>query len=269
MKLALAQMQMTSDIAQNAQHAVAYCRKAGQQHADLLFFPEVQMTPFFPQYRADSTPYPIDTYLMAYDSEPLMDIAQAARDAGCYVSPNVWLDEQGATFDTSLLFDRTGCIVGVSKMVHICQAPHFYEQDYYTSSDSGFRVYNTDFGRMGIVICFDRHLPESIRTCALQGAQLVIIPTANTADEPLEAYEWEVRVQAMQNQVYVAMCNRIGTEGGMAFAGESLIAAPDGSVVAKAGRNEQLLIADLDLSATEEWRRTRPWLGLRRPEWYA
>ena len=154
-------------------------------------------------------------------------------------------------------------------MVHICQAPHFYEQDYYTPSDSGFRVYDTDFGRMGIVICFDRHLPESIRTCALQGAQLVIIPTANTADEPLEAYEWEVRVQAMQNQVYVAMCNRVGTEGGMAFAGESLIAAPDGSVVAKAGRNEQLLIADLDLSATEEWRRTRPWLGLRRPEWYA
>lgn len=269
MKLALAQMQMTSDSAQNAQHAVDCCRSAGKQHADLLFFPEAQMTPFFPQYPADRTPYPLADYPLEYDSMALVDIARAAQDANCYVSPNVWLDEQGAKFDASLLFDRTGCLVGVSKMVHICQAPQFYEQDYYTPSDSGFRVYDTDFGRVGIVICFDRHLPESIRTCALQGAQLVIIPTANTRDEPLEAYEWEVRIQALQNQVFVAMCNRVGTEGSMTFAGESLIAAPDGTLVAKAGRGQELLVADLDLSEVQEWRRTRPWLGLRRPKWYA
>ena len=269
MKIAMAQMQMAPDMAQNAKRAVEYCREAGKRQADLLFFPEVQLTPFFPQYPADSTPYPIEDYAMEYDNALVTDIARAAKDAACYVSPNIWLDEQGVRFDASLLIDRAGCVVGVSKMVHICQAPQFYEQDYYAPSDSGFRVHDTDFGRVGIVICFDRHLPESIRTCALQGAQLVLIPTANIAAEPLEAFEWEVRIQAMQNQVFVAMCNRIGTEGAMEFAGESLIAAPDGTVVAKAGNAEELLMADLDLTEVESQRRTFPWLNLRRPEWYA
>lgn len=69
------------------------------------------------------------------------------------------------------------------------------------------------------MICFDRHLPESIRSCALQGAELVIVPTANTKAEPLEMFEWEMRVQAMQNQIFIAMCNRVGTEDAMQFAG--------------------------------------------------
>ena len=75
-----------------------------------------------------------------------------------------------------------------------------------TPSEDGFKVFDTPFGKVGIVICFDRHLPESIRTCTLKGAQLIIIPTANTLAEPLEMFEWELRVQAFQNNVFVAMC---------------------------------------------------------------
>ena len=71
-------------------------------------------------------------------------------------------------------------------MVHIAQAENFYEQDYYTPSDDGFKVFDTEFGKVGIVICYDRHLPESIRTCVLKGADLIIIPTANTKSEPME-----------------------------------------------------------------------------------
>ena len=71
------------------------------------------------------------------------------------------------------MINDQGNLMGISKMVHIAQARDFYEQDYYTPSDEGFRIYKTPFGNIGIVICFDRHLPESIRSCAMQGAELV------------------------------------------------------------------------------------------------
>ena len=103
------------------------------------------------------------------------------------------------------------------------------------------------WGCVGIVICFDRHLPESIRTCALKGADLVIIPTANTKAEPMELFEWEIRVQAMQNQIFVAMCNRVGKEGDMDFAGQSLIIDPWGNLLAKGDDQERLIACDLDL----------------------
>ena len=119
------------------------------------------------------------------------------------------------------------------------------------------------------MICFDRHLPESIRTCALKGADLVIIPTANTKAEPMELFEWEIRVQAMQNQIFVAMCNRVGREDGMDFAGESLIVHPSGDVICKADDREQLIVQELDLAEARLWReQKRPYLKQRRPECY-
>ena len=121
---------------------------------------------------------------------------------------------------------------------------------------------------MGIVICFDRHIPESIRTCALKGADLVIIPTANTEEEPMELFEWEIRVQAMQNAVFVAMCNRVGREDAMDFAGQSLVADPYGNLVVKAGNEEGLISAELDLSLARKRKKEVPWLDLRRTDLY-
>lgn len=129
-------------------------------------------------------------------------------------------------------------------------------------------MFQTPFGNIGIVICFDRHLPESIRTCMLKGADLVIVPTANTKAEPMEMFEWEMRVQAMQNQVFIAMCNRVGTEGEMEFAGESLVIAPNGDVITKADDKEQLLTCDIDLQKIKEAREKLDYLSLRRPEQY-
>lgn len=93
-------------------------------------------------------------------------------------------------------------------------------------SDDGFKVYDTPFGKIGIVICFDRHIPESVRMCAAQGAQLIIIPTANLTTENQELFEWEVRVQAYQNLVYIAMCNRVGKEDDLIFAGDLYLRLP-------------------------------------------
>ena len=101
------------------------------------------------------------------------------------------------------------------------------------------------------------------------GADLVITPTANITDEPLEMFLWEICVQAMQNQVAIAMCNRVVTEDDVTFAGQSVVVGPYGNVVSKADDQEQLIITDIDLTQTAMARKQRPFLKLRRPEWYA
>ena len=100
------------------------------------------------------------------------------------------------------------------------------------------------------------------------GAQLIIIPTANTKAEPMEMFEWEIRVQAMQNQVFIAMCNRVGTEGDMDFAGESIVVHPSGDVICKADDKERLVCCEIDLAESDAWRAKKPYIPTRRPECY-
>ncbi len=262
MKLAMAQMSMSGDMDANLNKSLRMIEAA--KGCDLLFFPEIQLTPFFPQYPGRN----VDAYVLRQEDAPVRALCAAAQKARLYLSPNVYLEQAGRRYDTSLWINPRGELKGLAKMVHIAQAHQFCEQDYYTPSDEGFRVFDTPFGRVGIVICYDRHLPESVRTCTLMGADLILIPTANTAAEPMELFEWEIRVQAMQNSVFIAMCNRVGTEDEMEFAGESLVADPDGALVVKAGAEEGLITAELDLAQARAIRSRRPYLATRRPEWY-
>lgn len=262
MKLALAQMSMKESIEKNLETSLQFCQKA--KECDLLFFPEIQLSPFFPQYEKKN----VDRYCLQQNAAEIIRLQEAAKQYGYYLSPNVYLEIEKKRYDTSLWITPDGVLKDMAKMVHIAQAPQFYEQDYYTPSDDGFKVFETPFGMIGIVICYDRHLPESIRTCVLKGADLILIPTANTKAESMEMFEWEIRVQAMQNQVFIAMCNRVGKEDVMEFAGESLIVHPSGEVLAKADDTEQLLICDINLQEAKEWRARVPYLATRKPEWY-
>ena len=115
-------------------------------------------------------------------------------------------------------------------------------------------------------MCYDRHYPESYRSCVLQGADLIVVPVANDKTEPLELFRWEIRVAAFQNSVNVVMCNRVGREAGMDFCGESVFADASGAVAAAAGDREELLLAELDLAGTAAVREKRQYLPLRRPE---
>ncbi len=258
MRLAMAQMRMYSNIEENLQSSLRFMEQAKAEGADLIFFPEVQLSPFFPQYESrDVTPW-----LLHMDAPEILALREKCRELSLFASPNVYLNLDGSRFDSSLMIDGDGNILGISKMVHIAQAKYFYEQDYYTPSPDGFKVYDTPFGKIGIVICFDRHLPDGIRSCASQGAELVIIPTANIAGEPMELFEWEIRVQSFQNTVFTAMCNRIGPEGNIIFAGESLLAAPNGDLLFKAGDREELIVLDVPLEAADRERAVRPWLSL-------
>lgn len=144
----------------------------------------------------------------------------------------------------------------------------FFEQDYYTPSDDGFKVFDTEYGKIGIVVCFDRHYPESIRTEVLKGADLILIPTVNTKAEPSEMFEWELRVQAFQNSVAVAMCNRVSQEDEMIFSGESIAVDANGNVITKADDSEQIVYVDIDLSRSQKIRDSKPYTQLRRTEFY-
>lgn len=264
MKLAMAQMSMMKSIDENLKKSLDFCDKAKEENADLLFFPEIQCTPFFPQYEKQD----VQDYRMKADGIEIQKLKEKARMHQMYLSPNLYLEEGRHCYDASFWINPDGRLEGISKMVHIAQAEQFYEQDYYTPSDSGFQVFDTEFGKIGIVICYDRHLPESIRICTLMGADLIIVPTANCKAEPLEMFEWEMRVQAMQNQVFIAMCNRVGKEGDMDFAGESLVIAPTGDVIKKADDREQLVVCEVDLKEAGRLKEDKPYLKSRQPKWY-
>ena len=262
MKLSLIQISMSENLNKNLEKSLAFCDKA--QESDLVFFPEIQLSPFFPQYEGRDA----SKYCLKETAMEITAFREKAAQYHYYLSPNIYMELNGQRYDTSLWINPEGEIVDYAKMVHIAQAKQFYEQDYYTPSDDGFKVFDTPHGKIGIVICYDRHLSESIRTCALMGAQLIIIPTANTKTEPMELFEWEIRVQAMQNQVFVAMCNRVGREGEMTFSGESLVAAPDGSLICKADDEEQILSCEIDLEEAIRLRKKVPYIATRRKEWY-
>lgn len=264
MKIALAQMKMELSMEENLKKSLRLIELAGENKADLIFFPEIQLSPFFPQYESRDA----SRYLLPLDHEYIQEITSTCHRNKIMASPNLYLQTNGTAYDASLFIDENGKILGTSKMVHIMQSQYFYEQDYYAPSDDGFKVYDTPQGKIGIVICFDRHLPESIRSCVALGADLILIPTANIDGEPLELFEWELRVQAMQSSVYIAMCNRVGKENQMTFVGQSVVIDPNGNVVTKANVDEQALYAEVDLALSRAVRNDKPYFRLRRPECY-
>lgn len=264
MRLAMVQMSNSGSIKLNFEKSIAAIREAAENGAELVLFPEVQLTEFFPQYRNKD----VSDYAITLDSEIVKGFCNVCKDNKIMAVPNVYLSENGKNYDASILIDKDGSIVGIQKMVHIAQADKFFEQDYYTPSDDGFKVFNTEYGKIGIVVCFDRHYPESIRTEALKGADLILIPTVNTKAEPSEMFEWELRVQAFQNSVAVAMCNRVGKEDEMTFSGESIAVDANGNVITKADDSEQIVYADIDLSRSQKIRNSKPYTQLRRTEFY-
>lgn len=264
MRLALAQMADSGSMEHNIEKSLNIIEKAAKQGADMVLFPEVQLTEFFPQYPGQD----VAKYQITMDSYIVKNFCNACRENNIMAVPNIYLLENNKSYDASILIDRSGNIKGVQKMVHVVQADKFFEQDYYTPSDDGFKVFETEFGKIGIVVCFDRHYPESIRTEVLEGAELILIPTVNTKAEPCEMFEWELRVQAFQNSVITAMCNRVGVEGSMDFSGESIVVDANGNVISKADDKEQILYVDIDLGQSKTIRDKRPYTQLRRTEFY-
>lgn len=130
MRLAMFQMRMSQSLEENLQKTVRSIELAKEAGADLIFFPEVQLSPFFPQYEKRDA----GKWLLRPDGEELRTIQNVCRKLHICACPNVYLQENRKPYDTSVMIDQSGSILGVSKMVHIAQAEYFYEQDYYTPS---------------------------------------------------------------------------------------------------------------------------------------
>ena len=165
MRLSLVQMPNYGSVELNLNKSILAIEEAAQKGADLVLFPEVQLTEFFPQYPGQD----VRKYEVSPEGNIVKAFCDVCRKHAISAVPNLYLMENGSTYDASIFIDKYGKIIGIQKMVHVAQAEQFYEQDYYTPSDDGFRVFDTEFGKIGIVVCFDRHYPESIRTETLQG----------------------------------------------------------------------------------------------------
>ena len=197
--------------------------------------------------------------------------AARAKELGVVVVLNLYERTSEGTYDASPVIDTDGRLLGVTRMIHITQYEHFYEQDYYTPGDRGAPVYDTAVGKVGVAICYDRHFPEYMRALALAGADLVVVPQAGSLGEwPEGLYEAELQVAAFQNGYFTALCNRVGEEDQLVFAGESFVCAPDGRVIARAPAGEEtILYADVELSDTARSHARKLFLQHRRPGLYA
>jgi len=244
--------------------------KAAEAGADLVVFPELSFTPFYPRVPVtDRDPSALDL------AEPVPGptteaLAEAAANHGVVVVFNLMERDGDRTFDTSPILDADGTLLGRTRMMHITEYEHFHEQGYYAPGDTGAPVYDTAAGRIGVAICYDRHYPEYLRALALQDADLVVVPQAGTVGEwPDGMYEAELRVAALQHGFFTALANRTGTEGEMQFAGRSFVTDPFGEVVAQVpDAEETILHASLDLSRTADAPAQQLFLRHRRPDQY-
>lgn len=268
MRIALIQQPAGHDKKENLERGLAAFERAAAGGAELVCFAELAFERFYPQQpagpgfeaRAEPIPGPVTEAFAA-----------ATGELGVVAVLNLYEIDGTSCYDTSPVIDADGSLLGRTRMVHITDYPCFHERGYYTPGDRGAPIYDTRVGKIGVAICYDRHYPEYMRALAVGGADLVLVPQAGAVDEwPDGLFEAEMRVAAFQNGYYVALCNRVGDEEHLRFAGESFVCAPDGTVVARASRGtEEILYADVDPEAARRSHARQLFLRDRRPELYA
>jgi N-carbamoylputrescine amidase len=267
MRIALVQQKASPDKSENVAQGLRAVAAAAAKGADVVCFAELAFERFHPQrpagtgYRelAEEIPGPVTVAFQ-----------KAARDLEVVIALNLFERDGDRTYDTSPVIDADGRLLGKTRMIHITDYPCFHEKGYYAPGDTGTPVYDTKAGRIGVAICYDRHYPEVMRSLALSGAEVVIVPQAGATGEwPEGLFEAEMRVAAFQNGYFTALCNRVGQEECLTFAGESFVCDPAGVVLARAPEGEEaILIADLDLARVEESHARKLFLRDRRPELY-
>lgn len=267
MKIALIQQPATENKADNVARGLDSTRSAATQGANVVCFAELAFERFYPQVPAgdnvaqlaESIPGPITEQFQAL-----------AKELGIVIVLNLFERDGDQTFDSSPVIDADGSLLGTTRMIHITEYPLFHEQSYYAPGDNGVPVFQTQFGRIGVAICYDRHYPEYMRALAVGEADVVIVPQAGVIDEwPEGLYEAELRVAAFQNGYFTALCNRVGQEDKLTFAGESFVCDPMGKVLGRAEQGtEEILLCELDLDQVKTSHAKRLFMRDRRPELY-
>jgi beta-ureidopropionase len=266
-KIALIQQHATPDSQNNIKRGIEAFKQAVRQGVKLVIFPELGFTPFYPQHPAKGDV----SQLAETIPGPTVDLfCRLAREFGVVTILNLFERDREKTFDSSPVIDADGSVLGVTRMVHICETPCFHEQGYYHPGTGKPLVYDTAVGKIGVAICYDRHYPEYMRQLGILNADLVAVPQAGAVDEwPKGLFEAEMQVAGFQNGYFTALCNRVGEEECVTFEGKSFVTSPNGQVIKQAPSGQDAtLIVDIDLDLINRSQARRHFFPDRRPELY-
>jgi len=271
LRLALAQFSMVESPERNLARAVELVREAHAGGAQVVLLPELFSTPYFPRE--------VDKKFFALAHTPAEDpalraLAPLAKELGLVMPVSFFEKDGDRYFNSLIVFDADGRSLGVYRKTHIPDGAGYEEKFYFSPGDTGFRRFDTRYGKLGVGVCWDQWFPETARALTLLGSDLLLYPTA-IGSEPITgrdtAKPWRRAMvgHAVSNTIHVAAANRVGREGDQLFYGTSFIADPWGEIVSELGRTDEgLCTAVLDLAAA---RADREWMGLlrdRRPETY-
>jgi N-carbamoylputrescine amidase len=279
-RIGLIQISCGRDLEANLETAVRRIRQAAAEGAGIICLPELFKSLYFCQQEdhghfslAEEVPGPTTKYLgaLARETEVVLLVSLFERRA------------PGIYHNTTAVIDADGSYLGKYRKMHIPDDPLYHEKFYFTPGDLGFRSFETRYGRVGILICWDQWYPEAARLTALGGAQIIFCPTAigwhpseraDSGESQLSAWRTIQRSHAIANGVFVAAVNRIGHEGekspgGIDFWGSSFVCDPAGNVIAAAdAESEEILVTDCDLQQVDIVRTHWPFLRDRRLEAY-
>ena len=282
LKVGIIQQHNTSDVEDNKQRLAAKCRALAKQGAELIVLQELHNSLYFCQTEnvdlfdlAEPIPGPSTEFFGAIAKECNVVIVTSLfekRAAGVY-------------HNTAVVIERDGSIAGKYRKMHIPDDPAYYEKFYFTPGDLGFHSIDTSVGRLGVLVCWDQWYPEAARLMALQGAEMLIYPTAigyESSDTPeeqerqREAWTTVQRGHAVANGLPVITVNRVGYEpdpshqtNGIQFWGSSFVAGPQGEFLFRANNKEECeQIVEVDLKRSEQVRRWWPFLRDRRIDQY-
>lgn len=277
------QMQCSSKSEENLDKSEALVRKAAAVGANVILLPELFELPYFCQERR----YEYYSYAAPTEKNPAVQrFASVAKELGVVLPISFYEKDGNRLFNSVAMLDADGSLLGVYRKTHIPDDHFYQEKFYFTPGDTGFRVWETAFGRIGVGICWDQWFPETARALALNGAEMLLYPTA-IGSEPILSCDsmphWRRCMQghAAANIIPVAAANRIGSEtvtpcaenagqaSALRFYGSSFIADDTGEIVSSAGREEEaVLCATFHLDAINENRLNWGFFRDRRPECY-
>jgi N-carbamoylputrescine amidase len=250
----------------NFAKALDLARIAVDRGAKIVCFAECFAWPWFPrkateEHRQLAVPIP-GPYTQA--------LQLLAEETGAVlVAPMFETADDLAYYNTTVVVDANGHILGIYRKNHIPELPNYRERFYFKPGNLGFPVFKTRYATVGVQTCWDNFFPEGARVLALRGAQLLLCPTACSSAGSTGKWERAIAGHAVYNSLYAFRVNRIGTEGAMTFYGKSFCLDPNGDYVTEpAGAIEGVVLADLDLTRIKLTRDDWTFLEDRRPEIY-
>ncbi len=268
-------MKASPDSAVNLQRTITRIREAAAQGAQIICLQELFASRYFCQSE-DMAHFQLAEPIPGPTTSTLGQLAAALQIV--LIVPLFEQRTAGLYHNSAVVFDADGAQLGTYRKMHIPDDPGYYEKFYFTPGDLGFRRFQTRYGAIGVLICWDQWFPEAARLTALCGAQMLFYPTAigwhddeppDVARAQHDAWEMVQRSHAITNGVYVAAVNRVGREGDVTFWGASFVAEPSGQLVARAPHDEETtLLATCDLHAIATMRQNWPFLRDRRIDVY-